>query len=111
MNWISLSNEAQLEEIKERSTVKPQVIFKHSTRCAVSSMAKSRLERSTPPPDTDFYFLDLIQHRNISGKIAEEFSVYHESPQILLIKNGECVYDESHSGISMDEIADQVNSK
>jgi bacillithiol system protein YtxJ len=110
MNWISLSKEAQLEEIKERSTVKPQVIFKHSTRCAVSSMAKNRLERSTPP-DADFYFLDLIQHRNISGKIAEEFSVYHESPQILLIKNGECVYDESHSGISMDEIADQVNGK
>ena len=110
MNWISLSKEGQLEEIKERSNVKPQIIFKHSTRCAVSSMAKSRLERSAAP-DADFYFLDLIQHRNISGKIAEEFSVYHESPQILLIKNGECVYDESHSGISMDEIADQVNSK
>ena len=110
MNWISLSKEAQLEEIKERSTVKPQIIFKHSTRCAVSSMAKNRLERSAAP-DADFYFLDLIQHRNISGKIAEEFSVYHESPQILLIKNGECVYDESHSGISMDEIADQVNAK
>jgi bacillithiol system protein YtxJ len=58
----------------------------------------------------DFYFLDLIQHRNISNKIAQEFSVFHESPQVLLIKNGECVYDESHSGISMDEIADQVLS-
>jgi bacillithiol system protein YtxJ len=105
MNWIALTNETQLEEIKERSKTKPQVIFKHSTRCSISSVAKNRLERSVPP-DADFYYLDLIQHRNISGKIAEDFSVYHESPQILLIKNGECVYDESHSGISMDEITE-----
>ena len=109
MNWIALTNETQLEEIKERSKTKPQIIFKHSTRCSISSVAKNRLERSTAP-DADFYFLDLIQHRNISGKIAEDFSVYHESPQILLIKNGECIYDESHSGISMDEISEQLNS-
>ena len=110
MTWIEITKEVQLEEIKERSKEKPQIIFKHSTRCSISSVAKNRLERSTPPSNVDFYFLDLIQHRNISGKIAEEFSVYHESPQILLIKNGECVYDESHSGISMDEITDQLNS-
>jgi len=110
MKWIELTKEAQLEDIKERSRLKPQVIFKHSTRCSISSVAKNRLERSTPPQDADFYFLDLIQHRTISSKIAETFSVYHESPQILLIKNGECVYDESHSGISMDEIADQIQA-
>lgn len=110
MNWIELTHEAQLEEIKERSKNKPQVIFKHSTRCSISSVAKNRLERSNPPQDADFYYLDLIQHKNISGKIAETFSVYHESPQILLIKNGECIYDESHSGISMDEITDQIQA-
>src|SRR5204862_7760460 len=110
MKWIELTKEAQLEDIKKRSRLKPQVIFKHSTRCSISSVAKNRLERSTPPQDADFYFLDLIQHRTISGKIAETFSVYHESPQILLIKNGECVYDESHSGISMDEIAGQIQA-
>lgn len=110
MNWITLTNDTQLEEIKERSKTKPQIIFKHSTRCSISSVAKNRLERSAPLPDADFYYLDLIQHRTISGKIAEDFSVYHESPQILLIKNGECVYDESHSGISMDEITEQVTN-
>src|SRR5687768_874700 len=104
MNWIELTKESQLSEIKERSNNKLQVIFKHSSRCSVSSMAKGRLERGTPPPDIDFYFLDLIKYRDISNKIVEEFSVYHESPQILLIKNGECVYDESHLGISMAEI-------
>jgi bacillithiol system protein YtxJ len=71
-------------------------------------MAKGRLERSTQPDGIDFNYLDLIAHRNISSKIAEMFSVEHESPQILIIKNGECVYDESHNAISMDEIVEAV---
>ncbi len=108
MNWIDLTNVAQLAEIKEHSKVKPQLIFKHSTRCSISGVAKSRLERSTPPENVDFYFLDLIKNRDISSKIAEVFSVFHESPQVLLIKNGECIYDESHSGINMDEIEQQA---
>jgi len=108
MDWIDLTNVSQLAEIKEQSKVKPQLIFKHSTRCSISGVAKSRLERNNPPENVDFYFLDLIKNRDISNKIAEEFSVFHESPQVLLIKNGECVYDESHSGISMDEIEEQA---
>ena len=108
MKWIPLTSEEQLVQIKERSAVVPQVIFKHSSRCGTSSMVLSRLERSDVPPTMDFYFLDLIRYRSISNKIAEEFHVYHESPQILLIKNGECIYDESHMGIRIDELAEQV---
>jgi bacillithiol system protein YtxJ len=108
MNWIELTNESQLSDIKNLSNTKPQLIFKHSTRCSISSMAKSRLERGPVPTGIDFYYLDLIKHRNISQKIAEVFDVSHESPQVLLIKNSECVYDESHSGISMNEIEEQA---
>lgn len=108
MNWIPLTELAQLDLIKKQSFDSPQVIFKHSTRCSISSMALNRLERETPPSNTHFYFLDLIKYRAISNEIAEQFNVYHESPQILVIKNGECVYDESHQGISMFEIAEQV---
>lgn len=108
MNWIDLNDENQLKSLKELSKQKAQLIFKHSTRCSISSMAKSRLERSSPPESIDFYYLDLIKHRHLSQKIAEDFSVFHESPQVLLIKNGECVYDESHSGIQMDEITEQA---
>jgi bacillithiol system protein YtxJ len=108
MNWIELKSEDQLNEILEQSKIKPQVIFKHSARCSISAMAKGRLERSAPPENADFYFLDLIAHRNISNKISSKFNVFHESPQVLLIRNGECVYDESHASISMDEIKEQV---
>ena len=108
MNWNELTSEHQLEQIRQKSFERPQVIFKHSTRCSISSMAKSRLEREQQPEATDFYFLDLIKFRSLSDKIAEDFGVNHESPQILLIKNSECVYEESHNGIDMAEIAEQI---
>ena len=109
MNWVSLDKLSQLASIKEASYNQPQVIFKHSTRCAISSMAKSRLERNQFPKDVPFFFLDLIKHRDISNKIENDFNVDHESPQVLIIKNGECVYDESHSGINMEEILEQAS--
>jgi len=111
MDWKELREESELEEIVRSSESKPQVIFKHSTRCSISSVAKGRLERSRVPPGADFYYLDLISYRNISNKIAQIFKIHHESPQILVIKNGDCVYDESHMGINMGDIEEIVNSE
>ena len=108
MNWIDLTSEEQLHQIKVKSNTKPQVIFKHSTRCSISSVAKNRLERGMEHDEVDFHYLDLIKYRPVSNKIAEEYNVYHESPQILVIKNGECIYDESHSAIDMEEIIEQA---
>ncbi|MBX2906573.1 MAG: bacillithiol system redox-active protein YtxJ [Taibaiella sp.] len=108
MNWIELTSEEQLAEIKETSNVKPVVVFKHSTRCSLSIMAKNRLDKMEPDGAADYFYLDLLRFRNLSNKIAEDFSVHHESPQVLLIKNGECIYEESHNGIMTDEIANEV---
>ena len=108
MNWILLSEEAQLDQIKEQSKQQPVVIFKHSTRCSISAMAKLRLERQAAPQDILFYCLDLLRNRPLSNRIASDFLVHHESPQVLLIKNGECTYEESHNGINMHEIIEQT---
>jgi bacillithiol system protein YtxJ len=108
MKWIPLTKEDQLNDIIEKSSERPQVIFKYSSRCSLSDMIKDRLERKNAPEGIDFYFLDIIAYRAISGKIATRFHVHHESPQVLLIRNGQCVYDESHAGIRMDEIVEQT---
>ena len=79
MNWIPLTTETQLQQIREYSTARPQVIFKHSSRCSISSMAKNRLERDAQPADIDFYFLDLLAHRQLSHKVADVFKITHES--------------------------------
>ena len=108
MDWIPLISEHQLEDIRKLSSQQAQLIFKHSTRCAVSSMAKNRLERSHIAANVQFHFLDLIKYRTVSNKIETEFDVSHESPQVLLIKNGECIFDESHMAIRMMDIASEA---
>lgn len=105
MHWNILTTEAQLTELLEKSKVNPQVIYKHSTRCGTSSMIKSRLERSAAPAGVDFYYLNLIAYRSLSNKIAEDLKVIHESPQVLLIRNEECIYHQSHSAVYMEDIA------
>ncbi len=104
MNWQPINTLAQLELIKAASFTTPQVIFKHSTTCSISRMALDRFERAEAPDNADFHYLDLLNFRPISNAIAELFQVHHESPQVILIKNGECIYDESHYGIMMDEL-------
>jgi bacillithiol system protein YtxJ len=104
MNWHPITEIEQLDSIKSASYKVPQVIFKHSTTCSISRMALDRFERATTPEGVDFHYLDLLNYRTISTEIADFFQVYHESPQVLLIKNGECIYDESHYGIMMDEL-------
>lgn len=108
MNWIPLNSFETLEELITLSQQKPQVIFKHSTRCSISSVAKNRLEKSEIPDHASFYYLDLLSNRPLSNSVAERFGIVHESPQILVIKNGKCVYDESHTAITMAEIKDQL---
>jgi len=100
MNWKVLENSNQINEIKEASHNKLQLIFKHSTRCIISKMALKNFESDFLLHDLiDAYYLDLIAYRSISNEIAEVFAVEHQSPQILLIKDGKVIYHESHEGI------------
>jgi bacillithiol system protein YtxJ len=110
LNWITLTTIEQLISVKEKSFEKAQILFKHSTRCSISGVALKRMEKAGVMLHADFYFLDLLRFRKISDEISETFNVYHESPQVLLIKNGKCIYDESHLGITMQELAEQVFS-
>ncbi|MCM4169726.1 hypothetical protein KCTC52924_03924 [Arenibacter antarcticus] len=100
--WIPLAASDQLTEIKEKSAEKTQVIFKHSTTCGISRMVMKRFneEYDLSSDQVDLYYLDLHGYRSISNEIAELFQVQHESPQILVIKNGVVVAHDSHGGIS-----------
>ena len=109
MNWISLESAEQLNSIKQYQGY--SLIFKHSTRCSISMMAKKRFELDWDdlPADMPLYFLDLISYRDLSKQVADVFQVHHESPQLLLIKDGECVLDQSHGQISVDEALSVLN--
>lgn len=107
MNWNQLSDLQTLDHIDELSQKQPVIIFKHSTRCAISASALNRIERNyTDNSGAGFtwYFLDLLRHRDISNAIAEKYGIEHESPQVLIIRNGQCVYHASHSDIRYEEV-------
>ncbi|CAH0994876.1 hypothetical protein EMA8858_00989 [Emticicia aquatica] len=111
MNWNNLTSEVQLEEIKKESHNQAVMILKHSTTCSISATALSRLERAWKDENAKGlkpYYLDLLKLRPISNKIAEEFDVEHESPQVLIIKNGKSIYDASHFDIRFDEIIENL---
>lgn len=105
VNWIPLTDLGQLNEIINVSVTKPVAIFKHSTRCSVSRMALRQFENEFDLSDkVTLYFLDLLNHRDVSNEIAIRFGVEHQSPQLILINNGKAVYDASHSSIDAESL-------
>lgn len=111
MKWEELSHIDQLIQLDKGSESKPAVIFKHSTRCSINDAAISRFDRDWGLTDAEKmtpYYLDLIAHRDISNAIAQRYGITHESPQVLIIKNGKCVYDESHMNIRVSDIRAQL---
>ncbi|MDI1235550.1 MAG: bacillithiol system redox-active protein YtxJ [bacterium] len=106
MNWKNLESVDQLDALIKASFDKPIAIFKHSTRCSISSMSLSRIERNWDalPTDFDLYYLDLLTYRPVSDAIAFKLGVEHQSPQLLLIENGQCTYHANHSEISISEL-------
>lgn len=107
MKWNPIESPNNLEEIINESGTEPVFIFKHSTRCSISSTALDRMQRAwkgTGTMEPKPYFLDLLAHRDISSLIAEKLQVTHQSPQVLLIYKGKCVYNASHLNISYLEL-------
>lgn len=114
MNWLLLRSKEELEAALKKSylqTLKAVALFKHSERCSISRMAKTRLERAWnfSSQDLPVYHIDVLSDRDVSNEIAAALNVKHESPQVLLVKNGKCIYTSSHSDISVEQIKEALN--
>jgi bacillithiol system protein YtxJ len=108
--WIHLENTDQLDQIDLSSASKTAVIFKHSTSCGTSHHAMDKLVSKWDfnEKQLDFYYLDLLNYRNISSEIASRYGVIHQSPQIIVIRNGTSVYDISHNAISIETLKAKI---
>ncbi|MFT4970237.1 MAG: bacillithiol system protein YtxJ [Chitinophagales bacterium] len=102
--WKILSSVEQLEQIEADSHERPVALFKHSTSCGISLHSKHNLESAWDinEKDLDFYYLDLLNHRDISNEIAQRYNVVHQSPQVVLLKEGKAIFDTSHNAISVE---------
>lgn len=100
LDWNHLSDVSQLDIIVENSNTKTQAIFKHSTRCGISRSVLRKFEQQFDSSSSvELYFLDLLNHRDISNEIAHRFNVIHQSPQLLVIKNEVVEAHDSHYDI------------
>lgn len=109
--WIEMHGETDLQKLENESEQKTVVIFKHSTRCGISRMVKRQFEKEYNYDErkVKLYYLDLLKYRELSKRVAEDFGVFHESPQLLIIKNKNVVFHTSHSDISAEKIREYVS--
>lgn len=109
--WNNLTTIEQLKEILAHSDEKPVLLFKHSTRCSISSMALSRFQKEWDQDnkEIELYYLDLLNYRAISNEITELTGVVHQSPQAILVSNNEVKYSASHSSISANDIQNAIH--
>ena len=100
--WQALNELGQLDGIAEKSKTKTQVLFKHSTSCGISRMVLNMFNGGYDLEDgaVDLYYLDLHAHREVSNAVSAKFQVMHQSPQLLVIKNGTAVFHTSHGSIT-----------
>ncbi|MBL86236.1 MAG: bacillithiol system redox-active protein YtxJ [Winogradskyella sp.] len=104
--WIALTDLNQLEAIAKASATKTQLIFKHSTRCGISRMVMNQFVAAyNLDLNVDLYYLDLLSYRDVSNEVGYKFQVMHESPQLLVIKNGVVVAHASHGAINEMDLA------
>lgn len=110
LDWIEISNLDELDQAINESSDKPAIFFKHSTRCSISSMALNRFESDwSEDANGSLYFIDLIKNKDVSNKLSEKANVFHQSPQVIVLKDNKTVYDASHSAISVNEIIEKLN--
>src|SRR5262245_54157320 len=110
MHWIHLTDEDQLQKIVVRSQEKPQIVFKYSSCCPLSETIFQGLQKNRCPQQVDFHFLDLTDHADIAEKVSSIFQVSDLAPQILIIKDGECIFSESDAEICLEQIMEHVTA-
>jgi bacillithiol system protein YtxJ len=113
IQWEPLESVDQLDNVIKNSTLKPKVIFKHSTRCGISRMVLRQFENDFKKNDDEvtFYFLDLLNYREVSADVASKLNVVHQSPQVIILYNKEILHTESHQGIDIKKVQQIVTNK
>jgi len=112
MDWLPITTPQAVDAMLRQSAIRPQILLKHSTRCSISTMAKARVERQQPVGnlEADFLLLLVVEHRPASNHAAEVLGVHHESPQLIVVRNGEVLLDQSHYEVNLDEVAEVLHT-
>lgn len=107
--WVNITEEQDIEDLEKRSFEKPVVIFKYSTRCGISRITLRKFETDLPENlDVAYYFMDLVKYRSLSNEIADRLKVRHESPQLIVLKDGKVIHHSSHQDINAKQLSNYI---
>lgn len=109
LNWQSIESVEDLQKAWESTEVRSGIFFKHSTRCSISKMALQRFENNWgEDTEANLFFIDLLNHRDVSNSLAEISGIQHESPQVIVVKNQQPTFSTSHNGIDATTIKNEI---
>jgi len=107
MEWYKITDSGDIDQVVNDSFAQPVLVYKHSPICGLSSNALQKLEKGWNALEAKKlkpYFVDVVAQRPLSQGIAQRFKIMHQSPQVLLIRDGICVYDIAHFEISVKDL-------
>jgi bacillithiol system protein YtxJ len=111
MKWDSITSMQQVDTLLEESKQKLILFFKHSTRCSISAQALAKIERQWTEEWNKFAklaYLDILKYREVSNYVSQKLNVEHQSPQLLVVKEGVCIFNSSHNAINLHDVSDQI---
>lgn len=112
-NYQEIESIEQWESLLEQSGERAVLLLKHSTACPISGAAFKEFKVYTRKPKRPIVcaLVKVIESRPVSNDIEAKLGIKHESPQALLIRDGQTLWHASHWDITFERIEQQVNER
>ncbi len=100
-HFVPVADWADLDRLFAESAQGPVVLFKHDFACPISANA-SRAVAAVPGAVP---LIDVERQKGLAAEVASRTGIEHESPQVIVLRNGQAVYSASHWDIIGVEVA------
>ena len=108
--YYKIDSETILEQASAHSMREPVVLFKHSVMCGISHRARREIEQLTQDDDPPVYEVVVQDARSLSKKIASEFAIRHQSPQVIVLHQRQPIFDASHGRVTAKAVRSAVEN-
>jgi bacillithiol system protein YtxJ len=107
-NFAPVTDAGELDELLARSHDAPVILFKHSTTCPISARAHRQMSELSNDVAGRISLVIVQRARELSRRVAEQTGIQHESPQTIILRNGQAVWSASHFDITAEAVTQAV---
>ena len=106
-HFTPITDSASLDALFESSAERPVILFKHDPYCPISARAYREMEQVPG----DIALVDVEHDKTIASAVAKRTGVRHESPQVIVVKDGQPVWSASHFNIKADAVSQATHAE